>query len=346
MHSGVVRRLINLFLAAAMASAALAIAASPTRAAPVFKLPLECGATGGSYVGSTYAGHGGNGLAIDFNQSSNADNGDEVLASVAGTVSDTSQAGQITINHGGGWTTVYAHMASIQVVLGESIEVGELLGFVAAVGNAVGEHLHFQENLNGVAQHPTFNGAPYSFGTSISSTLCLNPPFTDHFDSPFRGDINWLYANNITGGCDSIRYCPATAVTRATMASFLARFFALPATSTDYFTDDEGLLQEGDINRVAAAGITAGCGGGKYCPNNLVLRDQMASFLARELVNLPAVTRDWFTDDNTNSHQANINKLAQAGIVGGCGGTKYCPANPVTREQMAAFLHRAAPYRP
>lgn len=349
MQSGAVRRLLNLLLAAATASAALLISATPTLAAPAFKLPLECGTTGGSYVGSTYPGHSGNGLAVDFNQSNFADTGDEVLASAVGFVSDTSQSGngQITINHGGGWTTVYAHMAGIQVVQGESIEVGELLGFISHVGLPAGQdHLHYQQDLNGVPQHPRFNGSQYTFNTSISSTLCLTPPATDHFDSSFRSNINWLYANGITTGCDTIRYCPTINVDRATMASFLARYFNLPGTPNDYFWDDEGLPQEDDINKIAAAGITTGCGGGQYCPSSLVLRDQMASFLARKLVNLPPVTRDWFTDDNGNTHETSINKLAEAGIVTGCGGTSYCPSNPVTREQMAAYLYRSAPYRP
>jgi hypothetical protein len=35
-----------------------------------------------------------------------------------------------------------------------------------------------------------------------------------------------------------------------------------------------------------------------------------------------------------------IEQLANEKITGGCGGTKYCPANPVTRDQMAVFLVR------
>jgi hypothetical protein len=46
------------------------------------------------------------------------------------------------------------------------------------------------------------------------------------------------------------------------MASFLVRAFALPATDSDFFTDDEASAHEGDINAVAA-GVTTGCGGGQ-----------------------------------------------------------------------------------
>jgi hypothetical protein len=58
---------------------------------------------------------------------------------------------------------------------------------------------------------------------------------------------------------------------------------AAPSTSTDFFTDDNGSTFEGNINRVAAAGITLGCGNGMYCPTGLVTRGQMAAFLHRAL---------------------------------------------------------------
>jgi hypothetical protein len=67
------------------------------------------------------------------------------------------------------------------------------------------------------------------------------------------------------------------------MASFIARALGLPAATVDYFSDDAGSLHEPDINRMAAAGITNGCGGGVYCPTQVVTREQMAAFLHRAL---------------------------------------------------------------
>jgi hypothetical protein len=40
-------------------------------------------------------------------------------------------------------------------------------------------------------------------------------------------------------------------------------------------------------------------------------------------------------------HESNINRIAEAGIASGCGGTKYCPKGGVTRGQMASLLARA-----
>ena len=61
------------------------------------------------------------------------------------------------------------------------------------------------------------------------------------------------------------------------------RALDLPWTSQDFFTDDEGLVHEGAINRVAQAGIATGCSETAYCPADAVTRGQMATFLSRAL---------------------------------------------------------------
>ncbi len=54
---------------------------------------------------------------------------------------------------------------------------------------------------------------------------------------------------------------------------------------------------------------------------------------------LPIVGR--FSDDDRSPFVAEIEWLAGAGITTGCSGTRFCPRDPVTREQMASFLARA-----
>jgi Tol biopolymer transport system component len=121
----------------------------------------------------------------------------------------------------------------------------------------------------------------------LDRALGLPPTATDFFsdDNGKTGEasINRLAASGITGGCAPGKFCPTASVTRGQMAAFLDRAFSLPATSTDYFSDDETSTFERSINRVAAAGITGGCGGGKYCPLANVTRGQMAAFLSRAL---------------------------------------------------------------
>jgi S-layer homology domain len=165
-------------------------------------------------------------------------------------------------------------------------------------------------------------------------------PFTDIAASSFADDIVWLFDSGITSGCSDARYCPNGSVSRGQMASFLARALDLPAASKDYFSDDDGNSHESNINKVREAGITSGCGTGKYCPTALVSRAQMASFLAKALA-LPSADGDTFTDDDGLVHEPNIERIAAATLTSGCSATKYCPTTSVTRGQMAAFLHRA-----
>ena len=90
------------------------------------------------------------------------------------------------------------------------------------------------------------------------------------------------------------------------------------------------------INKLADAGISLGCGGDNFCPNDWVTRGQMASFMARAF-NLPGGAPNYFTDDEGSSHEANINKIAQDGITLGCGTNLYCPDTFVPRSQMKCY---------
>jgi parallel beta-helix repeat protein len=181
---------------------------------------------------------------------------------------------------------------------------------------------------------PSERAAPAHDSDTVLTT------FTDISDSPFRVDIIWAAEQGIARGCTADRFCPKDHVTREQMASFLARAFRLPSTTRDYFSDDNGSMHEGAINRVAAAGIAGGCGGGRFCPRDLVTRDQMAALLARAL-GLPSAKDDYFIDAFSSPHRAAINRAAAAGITGGCGPERFCPIAPVTREQMAVFLRRS-----
>ncbi len=99
------------------------------------------------------------------------------------------------------------------------------------------------------------------------------------------------------------------------------------------------------IENIFHNGITGGCGVGTYCPGNSTTRAQMAVFLLKSKQGasyIPPVCSGIFGDVPCPSLYADwIEELAAEGITGGCGGGNYCPANPVTRAQMAAFLLKA-----
>ncbi len=107
-----------------------------------------------------------------------------------------------------------------------------------------------------------------------------------------------------------------------------------------------GHLFESDITWLAAAGITKGCnppGNDLYCPDSAVTREQMATFLVRALDLAPA-NETTFIDIAGSVHRSDIAALAAAGVTRGCNppaNDRYCPAAPVTRGTMAAFLSRA-----
>jgi glucose/arabinose dehydrogenase len=105
-----------------------------------------------------------------------------------------------------------------------------------------------------------------------------------------------------------------------------------------------GFWAHQSINAVFNNGITAGCGGGNFCPTMNVTREQMAAFLVRAIDGTDAMvcTGAIFNDVTPgNPFCANIERLFALGITGGCGGGKFCPTLVVSREQMAAFLVRA-----
>jgi hypothetical protein len=150
-------------------------------------------------------------------------------------------------------------------------------------------------------------------------------------------------------GTSSERYAPATAVTRAQMATFLARLVTasgtpLPVEPPDAFDDDDDSQHESAIDALAALGVVGGKGARRYDPHGVVTREQMASFLVRAhdatgAAPLPAGP-DAFDDDGGSTHEPAIDRAAAAGFAGGTGDRRYGPGGPVRREQMAAFLVR------
>lgn len=99
------------------------------------------------------------------------------------------------------------------------------------------------------------------------------------------------------------------------------------------------------IENIFHHGITGGCGAGVYCPTSSVTRAQMAAFLLKAKYGasyVPPACNGIFADVPCPSQFANwIEQLAVEQITGGCGGSNYCPENPVTRAQMSAFLLKA-----
>ena len=223
------------------------------------------------------------------------------------------------------------------------------LAGLGVAGNTV-RHNFATGNLDGYSDITSSPGTGnfYFDNACVGNTVDSTPPglcgrFADDGSTLFEADTEWMAAQGITQGCGPGLYCPDDFVTRGQMAAFLVR--ALGYTDNgggNLFGDDNGSIFEDDIDKLATAGVTQGCGPGLYCPDAFVTRGQMAAFLSRAL-NLPDGAVNTFVDDDGSIFEADIAKIAEAGITKGCtaDGSKFCPNDQVTRGQMAAFLRRA-----
>lgn len=173
--------------------------------------------------------------------------------------------------------------------------------------------------------------------------------FVDDDGSVFEVDIEWLAATGVTKGCNppvNDQFCPDEVVTRGEMAAFLNRLLDLPPSGAGRFVDTAGSVFVDDIDRLAAAGITKGCSppaNDRFCPESPVTREQMAAFLSRAFDLTPGAS-DVFSDDDGSQFEDSIDQLAASGLTKGCNpptNDRFCPTDPVTRGQMAAFLHRS-----
>lgn len=182
--------------------------------------------------------------------------------------------------------------------------------------------------------------------------LAALPPggtFLDDDLNVHEGYIEAIAAEGITRGCNpptNDLYCPGEEVTRGEMAAFLVRALDLAAGPSP-FTDDDASVFEDDIAALAAAGITKGCNppaNDRFCPEQSVTRQEMAAFLVRAFGFADPGAGDLFIDDDGNVFEGDIDRLGTAGITKGCNppvNDRFCPGEPVLRDQMASFLGRA-----
>jgi len=172
--------------------------------------------------------------------------------------------------------------------------------------------------------------------------------------------IEGLVSTGITSGCEAAPplYCPDDKVARAQMAKFICKAAGktwLDATTPTFADVPRGSTFYAWIERLAdgpswgGSPPTSGCTATTYCPDKPVTRAQMAKLLCRArgktLLAKPTPT---FSDVPTsNQFYGWIERLADPGCWGGTAPTggcqaapvkKYCPDDPVGRDQMAKFL--------
>jgi serine protease AprX len=168
--------------------------------------------------------------------------------------------------------------------------------------------------------------------------------------NPFHDFVNTVARDGVTSGCGGGDFCPGAPVTRAQMAVFLltsehgSGYAPPPCAGAFADVSCPGAFAADWIEQLFHEGVTGGCGGGNYCPDSAVTRAQMAVFLLKTHLGTaytPPGATGIFGDVPVGSFAADwIEDLYHRNVTGGCSATPllYCPGNPNTRGQMAAFL--------
>ncbi|MFG3715180.1 peptidoglycan DD-metalloendopeptidase family protein, partial [Micromonospora sp. NPDC047730] len=166
-----------------------AVVASPASAAgePYLELPFQCGT---SWTGDSGRSSAHRSYEIDFNLSSGAeDRGKPVLASAAGTIRweggvSSAYGNYVEIDHGNGYSTLYAHLQDKYAHIGDTVVQGEKIGTVGNTdGNSPGisPHLHFEYRNRGSQQSwpdyirpASFHGDPFDYATGVETYVSQN----------------------------------------------------------------------------------------------------------------------------------------------------------------------------
>ena len=188
-------------------------------------------------------------------------------------------------------------------------------------------------------------------GVQKTWTLHVGESFADVPTSNlFYKFVETIFHGRLTAGGFCGGYCPDDVTLRKQMAVFVLKAregpFFVPPPATGIFND----VPPSDpfapwIEELFRRGVVAGCGtpgGPNYCPDDPVLRDQMAVFLLRTLEGaayVPPACSGIFDDVECPGLFTDfIEELSVRAIAAGCGGANYCPRDPTTRGQMAPFL--------
>lgn len=185
-------------------------------------------------------------------------------------------------------------------------------------------------------------------GNACPDALTPTSVFVDLLGSVHADAVACAAWWGVASGRTAERFDPAGNMTRAQLASFVGRMLAASGvqfpSAPDAFVDDEGSVHETAINELAALGVVRGRTATTYAPSAIVTRAEMATFLVRAhdvVAATPlAAGSDRFTDDESSTHEVNIDKVAAAGLAGGTSPTTFAPTAPVARGQMASFLAR------
>lgn len=171
---------------------------------------------------------------------------------------------------------------------------------------------------------------------------------SDHYAA---SSVACIFELGVTAGTSVDTYSPDARVTRAQMASFIARLYAAintapaPIVETPFTDVAADTIMGAHISRIYGLGITTGTSPTEYSPSDMVTRAQMASFMARLFTSLygaqPPEFKTPFRDIAPRTIAGrDISRIFGLNITRGTSSTTYSPDDFVTRAQMALFMTR------
>ncbi len=161
----------------------------------------------------------------------------------------------------------------------------------------------------------------------------------------FAPGVYWMRWHSLTTGTQPGLFEPMDEVTRAVMATFLWRFMDSPTPGSPAPFDDvpSGVFYSEAVAWLAESGITTGTSATEFSPDSWVTRAQMATFLWRLCGRIEPSSPSPFADVPADSFYTKaVAWLAEIGVTTGITPDTFSPDGPVTRGELATFLHRLA----
>ena len=174
-------------------------------------------------------------------------------------------------------------------------------------------------------------------------------PFTDvPEDAWYKEAVDYVYANGLMSGTSATTFAPSTQLSRAMMVQILYNLEDRPAAAESAaFTDVAADAWYADaVNWAAGEGIVSGYGNGKFGPDDLITREQMANMLyyyAQWAGLEPSAGADalqGFQDAGQVSSWASdaVSWAVSSGLISGTGNQTLAPTATATRAEVAQIM--------
>lgn len=165
------------------------------------------------------------------------------------------------------------------------------------------------------------------------------------------GRDHWAYPSIEAGaqiglwsGCATSprRFCPDDGANRAMATAILVAAAGVePVAPTGRVFSDvpRDHWAAASIEAMAGEGLVAGCGAGRFCPNDAITRAQLAALVAASAGYAPRAPAGRFSDVPDSHWAAGWIEAARAnGVMSGCATGRFCPDRKATRAELAAVV--------